>query len=297
MSRYSIKELEKLSGIKAHTIRIWEKRYGLLVPERTDSNIRYYDDEQLKRLLNVSLLINSGWKVSKVAKLDPPEIKEALREAVDQSADIDLATENKINGLVVSMMELDEDKFNAIFHRSVLRRGFLKTVIEVLYPFLNKVGILWSYSEINPAQEHFISYLIREKIIVATEGLGTVLAPKANWVLFLPENELHEIGLLISNYLLRSHNIKTIYLGANVPMNDIKGIHRICTPDAYLSFIVTPLDTPLLEAYLRELFVQIANSTLYLAGASHYKETLEKFEHVVHLTSIQEILDILKSKE
>jgi DNA-binding transcriptional MerR regulator len=173
---YSIKDLEQFSGIKAHTIRIWEVRYRLLKPSRTNTNIRYYDDEQLKRLLNISFLIKNGLKVSKISLMDSKELYDTLASFYNRQ-DNDQSTDEKINNLVVAMIELNEDLFEKVFSSAVHHLGFEHAVTKVVYPFLDKVGMLWTMGNIQPAQEHFISNLIRQKIIVAIDK--QVLSKKA----------------------------------------------------------------------------------------------------------------------
>lgn len=220
MGQYSIKELEALSGIKAHTIRIWEKRHNIIQPERTDTNIRLYSDDDLKRILNVSILYNQGYKISKIVSLSKDEMTNKINEISSESLP---ETEVYIDQLTVSMVELDELKFNHLLSQSILKHGFEKTMIKVIYPFLRKIGVLWLSNHINPAQEHFISNLIRQKVIVAIDGIEYNVDPTLPTVVFfLPENELHEIGLLFYYYLIKKKNYKTYYFGQDVPFPDLK---------------------------------------------------------------------------
>lgn len=218
MGHYSIKDLEKLSGVKAHTIRIWEKRYGLINPERTDTNIRTYSDEELKKLLNVSMLNNHGLKISKIAKLNTADVNLALSKI----AETDTRHETQIDSLVVAMVDLDRRKFEKILADCNLKMGFEDTCIRVLYPFLQKVGLMWQTDSINPAQEHFISNLIRQKLFVAIDELyDPDLEGKPKAVLYLPEGEMHELGLLFYRYLMERRGYNTIYLGQSVPFKDL----------------------------------------------------------------------------
>jgi len=218
MAVYSIKELEKLSGIKAHTIRIWEKRYNLIEPHRTQTNIRYYTDNDLKKILNVAVLNRHGIKISNIAKLSDLE----LREEIVRVSKVNHSHENLIDSLVISMVDLDEYRINAIIDKSIARNGFKSTVTDVLYPFLDKVGILWQSGDVNPAQEHFVSNLIRQKIISETDQLPGTYNPKAKrFLLMLPEGEWHEITLLFVYYILKEANHEVIYLGQSVPYSDV----------------------------------------------------------------------------
>ncbi len=235
---YSIKDLEKLSGIKAHTIRIWEKRYGIINPGRTDTNIRYYTNDDLKKLLNISLLNQNGYKISAISDMSSSEIAKKIEA-------ISLVNSNGNEGieenLLLSLIEMNEQQFNKIFHAMVIRYGFEESMIRVIFPFFNRIGIMWQAGTINPAQEHFFSNLIRNKIISATDGL--TYAPVANApiaLLFLPEQELHEIGLLFYNYAMRSRQFKTIYLGQSVPHDSLPRVIATCNP----AYIVCGMTNP-----------------------------------------------------
>ena len=218
MAVYSIRELEKLSGIKAHTIRIWEKRYRLIEPHRTNTNIRYYTDANLKKILNVAVLNRQGMKISHIAMLTDLELREAMmRETASTSSH-----ETLIDSLVVAMIDLDPYILNSIIGKSTSKIGFRETVTAVLYPFLHKIGILWQSEKVNPAQEHLVSSLIRQKIIAATDKLpGTFDPGGKKFLLMLPEGEWHEIGLLFAQYLVKEAKHEVIYLGQSVPYSDV----------------------------------------------------------------------------
>jgi DNA-binding transcriptional MerR regulator len=155
VSNYSIKDLEQLSGIKAHTLRIWEQRYNLLCPKRTDTNIRYYDDQDLKLILNVALLNDNGFKISKIASMEPSEMREEVMKLTERT----LTHDDQIHALTISMIEMDEDRFDKILSTNILKLGFEQTMMNIIYPFMSKIGVLWQTGAINPAQEHFISNL------------------------------------------------------------------------------------------------------------------------------------------
>jgi len=221
MAVYSIKELEKLSGIKAHTIRIWEKRYALFEPHRTNTNIRYYTDNELKKILNVALLNRHGIKISSIAKLDDLELREEIIR-VSSTSD---SSDTLIDAMVLAMIDFDEYKLDAMIDKSIKKIGLKQTVTDVLYPFLEKVGILWQSGDVYPAQEHFVSYLLRQKIIAATDRLPNTFNPQGKkFLLLLPEGEWHEITLLFSQYLIREANHEVIYLGQSVPYSDVLAI-------------------------------------------------------------------------
>lgn len=233
MGQYSIKDLETLSGIKAHTIRIWEKRHGIIHPKRTATNIRYYSDHDLKRIINVSLLNSKGLKISKIAKMTDQEVNAEIVELTSSHQDPNLF----IDQLVVAMIDMEEEQFEKLLSHLIMKFGFEKTITEIVYPFLEKIGVLWQTGNITPAQEHFISNLIRQKLIVAIDSLPFPKRDATKTVLFLPENELHEIGLLFYHYVARSLGLKTYYLGQHLPYDDLKQVCDMHQP----KFIITSL--------------------------------------------------------
>lgn len=247
MITYSIKDLERLSGIKAHTIRIWEKRYELIFPKRTPTNIRYYDGTDLKQVLNIAILNRSGIKISKIAEMNSDEITERVLEVSATNS----SEESQIESLLIAMIEFDDKRFESILTNCTIRMGFEDTVIKVIYPFFKKVGLLWQLDSINPAQEHYISNIIRQKIIVAIDGLSGNAAPGARtFLLFLQEGELHELGLLFYNYLILKAGHKVMYLGQSVPLENVK-----TTADQFtVDYLVTSIHSSFAqEDFMRKL--------------------------------------------
>ena len=221
MGRYSIKDLEKLSGIKAHTIRIWEKRYKLVTPQRTSTNIRFYSDDDLKRILNVSLLNHNGYKISRIAKLSEEEIN----QKVEEHTIIDNNFQFHIDRLIVSMVDMEEDEFEKCLDECILTYGLEQTMIDILYPFFSKVGTLWMTGSINPGQEHLISNIVRSKLILAIDRKSKSVTYKEEVALFvLPENEWHELGLLFHQFIAINCGIRVIYLGQSVPLKTIQSV-------------------------------------------------------------------------
>ena len=246
MGKYSIKELEQLSGIKAHTIRIWEKRHNIISPQRTDTNIRFYSDDDLKKIINVSLLNSNGYKISRIADMSGDEIAQKVLELSDTKNDYSI----HINQLVLSMVHLDEEKFETTLSGFFLRYNFEQTMTEIVYPFLEKTGVLWQTHNITPAQEHFISNLIRQKVIVGIDGLPLQSEAGKSALLFLPEHELHEIGLLFCHYMLRKHGFRTIYLGQAVPHSDLQKVYAEYQPDIIITSLTTAIPRISVESYL-----------------------------------------------
>jgi DNA-binding transcriptional MerR regulator len=261
VSNYAIKDLEQLSGIKAHTLRIWEQRYNLLNPKRTDTNIRYYDDEDLKLILNVAMLNNHGIKISKIAAMSSADISEEIIRLTDQSVDHN----DQIQALTICMIEMDEERFEKVLTTSIIKLGFEETILKVVYPFLTKIGILWLTDAITPAQEHFISNLIRQKLIVAIDGEVANQNGKT-FMLFLPQGELHEISLLFSCYLIKKHGHKVIYLGQNTPDADLISVYNTQKSDYLFTVITSSPSGEKVQDYIDMLGAQFSEATVFVAG-------------------------------
>jgi DNA-binding transcriptional MerR regulator len=208
---YAIKDLEKLSGIKAHTLRIWEQRYGLITPKRTPTNIRYYDDEDLKFILNIALLNRNGIKISKIAQMNRSEITGKVSEL----SDFRFEDGAQLDALTLSMIEMDEYKFERIVATNIQQTGFERTMLEVIYPFLDKLSLLWLTGSIHPVQESFISNLIRQKLIVAIDRLPMPGGREVQkLLLYLPEGERQELTILFMHYLAKARGYHVVYLGS-----------------------------------------------------------------------------------
>lgn len=262
-SNYTIIDLESLSGIKAHTIRIWEKRYHILKPLRTDTNIRYYSNEDLKLLLNISFLNKNNVKISKIAQLHPDEIAEkviGLHSISNSNSDL-------IDNLIIAMIDLNEALFDKIFAASLLRLNFETTISDVIFPFLNKTGLMWQTGAINPAQEHFISNLIRQKIILGIESIPKNHQTDAlKAILFLPENELHENSLLLYHYVLKAKGYQTYYFGQTLPIADLNRIIDIANINIIVSVITCDMPQNKLTNFYQQLEKLPSNITIALSG-------------------------------
>jgi DNA-binding transcriptional MerR regulator len=219
MNAFTIKDLETISGIKAHTIRIWEQRYRFLKPQRSETNIRYYCNEELKTILNIALLNKYGYKISQIDRMSQEEICAKILELGTDEAIHDRV----VNELIKHMVDIRISDFEILLNKYVEEHGIENAVLEIIFPFLEKIGILWQTGHIMPAQEHFVSVLIRQKLIVAIDSVPTTTTGKP-CLLFLPEGEHHELGLLFLHYLLKARHVNVIYLGANVPTRDVESI-------------------------------------------------------------------------
>jgi DNA-binding transcriptional MerR regulator len=293
VGQYSIKDIEKLTGIKAHTIRIWEQRYGLVEPHRTETNIRYYDDDQLKTLLNVSMLVKHGKKISQIAKLTPDLLHQEVHSLAKTPADRNDFFQIQIDSLIISMIELDEIRFEKIISTSTLRYGFETVMIEIIIPFLQKVGLLWATEEINVAQEHFITNLIRRKLIVAIDAIIPNPDYTKKFLLFLPEGELHELGLLFAKYLVKSRGFKTIYLGQSVPLQDIVKLREYYRPDYILTYFTVTYDPQKMNEYVLGLINTFHKETLLLCGPQAASLNIPLPSNCKIVLAIPQLIEIL----
>ena len=235
MNTFTIKDLENLSGIKAHTIRIWEQRYNFLKPSRSDTNIRYYSNDELKKVLNIALLNKYGYKISHIDKMGESELREKILTLTQTEAQ----QERIVNDLIQCMVDLDIERLENVLDSHIRVRGIERTITQIIFPYMEKIGILWLKNHINPAQEHLVSNVIRQKLIVGIEGIVTSLKINKTVLLFLPEGEYHELGMLFMYYLLKSRGVSTIYLGANVPMQDVEYVVNLKKPDYLYSHLTS----------------------------------------------------------
>lgn len=235
MNRFTIRDLENLTGIKAHTLRIWEKRYSLLKPKRSGTNIRYYTNEDLKAILNISLLNKYGYRISRIAKMGQAEINKEILSLVPGARQ-----DKVINTMIRQMIDLDMDAFETGVDGFIIKSGIEKAIKEIIFPFLERIGVLWQTGNISPAQEHLVSNIIRQKLIVGINNVRTSLKTGKSFLLFLPEGEYHELGLLFVYYILKSRGAKVIYIGANIPLKEAQVISDSLKPD-YLYIHLTSI--------------------------------------------------------
>lgn len=291
MSTYSIKDLEQLSGIKAHTLRIWEQRYQFILPKRTETNIRYYDDKDLKLVLNIALLKDNGYKISKIAGMD----EEQMNSEVLRLTEKNLRYPDQIHALTLAMIDLDEDRFEKIMATNILKLGFESTMINVIYPFLSKIGVLWQTGAINPSQEHFISNLIRQKLIVAIDGQFVSNADSQNkYLLYLPEGELHELTLLFLCYIIKARRNKVVYFGQNLPFEDLKSIYEVHQPDFILTIITTSPPASEIKGYVEKTSRTFPNAEILLSGYQVIAQQIKSAENVKVFNRIDHIIQFVE---
>jgi len=291
---FSIKDLENLSGIKAHTIRIWEKRYNLLKPERTETNIRHYSLESLQKILNVAFLNNNNYKISKIAKFSDEEISANVREIASRGN----VEHHAINAFKMSMLNFDQVLFYNTYMNLLEGHTFREIFYEIFIPLLNELGLLWQTNTISPAHEHFLSVHIKQKILLNIEKLQN-LEPKPNtrtFVLYLPENEIHDIGLLFVNYELRSRGYHTIFLGESVPVSSLTDLLEFFEEITFISyFTVQPIEKEDIITYIenfKKLIFKKESTKLWLLG--HKLALIEDFNYPSSVHGFNSIKNLVK---
>jgi DNA-binding transcriptional MerR regulator/methylmalonyl-CoA mutase cobalamin-binding subunit len=289
MNAFTIKDLENLSGIKAHTIRIWEQRYSFLRPQRTDTNIRYYNNDELKTILNVALLNKYGFKISHIDKMNQVEIKDRILSL----SQIQAQQERIINEMIQCMVDLNIEEFEATLDNYIMARGIERSITQIIFPFLEKIGILWSTNHVNPAQEHLVTNIIRQKLIVGIESINTHMQVNKTILLFLPESEHHELGLLFISYLLRSRGVKVLYLGSNVPVNDVEYVLRIKKPDFIYTHLTSLGHNFNFEKFLNQLANKIKTTPIVVSGlvTQQYRKTPPQGIHLKK--SLSEVMEYI----
>lgn len=291
MNAFTIKDLENLSGIKAHTIRIWEQRYNFIKPNRTGTNIRYYTNEELKIILNIALLNKYGFKISHIDKMSEQELQQKILSLSPSAAQ----QEHIINELVHCMVSVDIFRFENILDKYVRTKSIETTITNIIFPFLEKIGILWLTNHINPAQEHLITNVIRQKLIAGIESISVKLKTNKTFLLFLPEGEHHELGLLFTHYLMKSRGNNVIYVGANVPLKDIEFVAKLKRPDYLYTHLTTVSNNFNFEKFLSMFSTQLPDATLMISGLLSQNKYEKLPKNVQLLRSLPEVLDFITS--
>ncbi len=288
---FSIKDLENLSGIKAHTIRIWEKRYDVLQPMRTDTNIRTYDLAGLQKLLNITLLHNYGYKISKIAEYSEEKIPEMVKQIISEKS----AKSHAISDFKMAMMNFDQALFFKTFDNLLSKKSFKEVFNEVFIPLMNEIGFLWQVDTITPAHEHFITYLIKQKLLSFTEVLQASQPTRNDkvFILYLPSNEIHELGLMYLNYEVLLKGYKTIFLGESVPLDSLKDLKKYFNNIVYISYVTVEPDKDSINDYVHSLNKEILdnNSEAWFLGRMTEHIIVNELPKKVKLfTSIPELV-------
>lgn len=291
MNHFTISDIENLTGIKAHTLRIWEHRYGVCNGKRKDSGHRYYDDEDLKKMLRLSILYKNGFKISKLASLSDQELRK-LASVYDKGC----FHENYIEQLMFAAQAFDFDQFDKLLRIYIEQLGFEKAVIEVFYPFLEKMGMYWLTDKAMPAQEHFSSNLIQKSMMLAIDELHVpVIRTDKKILLFTPKGEAHEIPLLFMQYLFKQHGKATVYMGAEVELSSIEFYCRHKKVTHLYFHLITHLNNIDLKSYLEELTDKAQGAKIIVSGPA-LKDIADQLPHgIKYLRSLQELLTFAKA--
>jgi DNA-binding transcriptional MerR regulator len=291
MNSFTIKDLENLSGIKAHTLRIWEQRYNFLKPSRTFTNIRYYSNDELKKILNISLLNKYGYKISHIDKMSDDDLRSKILGLTQAEAQ----QERVVNELVQYMVDMDTDAFEKALSEQIKNKGIEKTITQVLFHYLEKIGVLWMTNHINPGQEHLVTNIVRQKLIVGIDNIDTPLKTNKSVLLFLPEAEYHEIGLLFMFYLLKSRGVQVLYLGANVPLSDVGYVAKLKKPDYLYSHITRPGISFNFDKFLNNLSKNMSEFPCIISGqlTQTYEKKLQ--EPVIFKRSFSEVMEFISN--
>jgi DNA-binding transcriptional MerR regulator len=293
-SIFSIKDLENLSGIKAHTIRIWEKRYNILQPMRTDTNIRLYDLSGLQKLLNISLLHNHGYKISKIASYPEEKIPLLVMEIISDKN----ANNHAVTALKIAMMKFDQELFSTTYNWLITEKTFKQVFYEVFVPFLDELGLLWQTDTISPAHEHFVTNLIMQKLVFNIEQLQEAKPTKLDkfFVLSLPINEIHELGLMYLYYEILSQGYKVVYLGGNMPLEYLKEVKKHFDSIVFVSYFTVQPERNLVDDYVSQMEAELLGDNTHLLFLGRMAEFIKKENHtdqVIVFNSILELVDSL----
>ncbi len=285
MNAFTIKDLENLTGIKAHTIRIWEQRYNFLKPQRTDTNIRYYSNNELKKILNIALLNRYGFKISHIGKMSDDDIHGKILGINNTEAQ----QERVINELIQKMIDLELVSFELVIDEHIRVKGIEKTIHKIIFPFMERIGVLWVTGHINPAQEHLVSNIIRQKLIVGTQAISNLIPTKKTALLFLPEGEFHELGLLFIQYLLKNRGIGVLYLGTNIPLEDVDYVVKHKAPDFIYTHLTSVSNLFNFDRFIQQSQKRFSSIPLIISGrlASIYDKSIPPNVHFKK--SLQEV--------
>lgn len=291
-SVFSIKDLENLTGIKAHTIRIWEKRYNVLEPMRTETNIRLYDIENLQKILNITLLHNHGYKISQISKFTKERIPQLVNEIITDKS----FKSHAITSFKMAMMNFDQVLFLTTYNKLLSEKSFREVFFDIFIPLFQEIGYLWQTNTISIAHEHFISYLIKQKLLVNTEKLQALEPTKHDkvFVLYLPDNEIHELGLMYLNYEIQFKGYKTIYLGESVPIGSLKDVKKYFDNIIYVCYMTVEPEKSAVNEYVSEIKRELLTDNSEFWAIGRMVESIDKklcADNILTFTSIQNLTD------
>ena len=286
MRHYTLYELEKLTGILAATIRVWERRYNIIKPKRTDTNRRWYDDDDLRRLINISVVYHSGIRISKIAMYSKSELEEKVELLTTDSK----GSDKHINSLIVAMLTFNGNAVNEILLRLIINSGFEETFSNVVFPFLRRVGIMWHTGSASTGAEHFITNIFRGRLISAIDSLPPANDPKSKRVImFLPDNELHELGLLFYSYLIRKLGHEVLYLGQTTPLPALSEVNEKWHSDILVTGLLSDLSISEPEEYLNNLSSTFKAQKILVSGSLADEPVIEKYNNIFPIRSVSDL--------
>jgi MerR family transcriptional regulator, light-induced transcriptional regulator len=289
MDQFSIKDLERLSGINAHTLRVWERRYGIIEPERTETNRRRYSGSDLRRIINIAILNRNGYKISKIAKLKDAVLEEKVADLLV----VPSQTETEMDAMVISMLALDANAVNDILMKSILGRGFEDTVTLLIFPFMHRIGVMWQTGTVDTGYEHFITSIFRNRIISALESLTNGRTQnKSRVLLYLPENELHELAILFFAYLIKKSGHEILYMGQMTPLESVISISKEWQPSMIVTGASTGLPVEAL-AYLRRLTKEFPDTKIVVAGTFTSVPGIDRISNIISVNSTEDLRGII----
>ena len=292
MGTYSIRDLEQLSGIKAHTLRIWEQRYNFIKPKRTDTNIRYYDEHDLKLVLNISLLKDNGHKISKISQMCFEEMQREVVKLTEEK----LSFPEQFHALTMAMIDYDEEQFDKVISANTMQHGFEKTMIHLIYPFFNKIGIMWQTGSICPSQEHFVSNLLAQKLHSAIDNIPVRDHPDLKkFLLFLPEGEHHELSLLFAWYMLKVRNNRVYYFGEHIDPKYVRKAYLKQKPDYIFTVLTTCREAVDTQCYIEDLSAEFSESIIILTGRQVIERKLRLPANIKIVERFQDLVQFSKS--
>jgi MerR family transcriptional regulator, light-induced transcriptional regulator len=290
MEQYSIKDLEKLSGIKAHTIRVWERRYKILKQHRTETNRRRYGDSELRRIINISILHRNGFKISKIATLSGSEIEEKVSFlSIDTNH-----SDTQIDSMIMAMIDHSEKAVNELLIRSIMNKGIEGTFTDIVFPFLKRIGMMWQTGSADIGSEHFITGIFRQRIISSIDSLANISKPGSKKViLFLPEKELHELGLLFFTYIIRKCGHETLYLGQSTPLWAVVTVNNKWNADIIVTGLMSGLPHINPAEFLNQLADSFPNQKVLVAGILADSSIITKAQNIFQVKSVADLKSYL----
>jgi DNA-binding transcriptional MerR regulator len=293
MQKFTIRDIENLTGIKAHTLRVWEQRYGFFQAQRKESMHRFYDNEDLKKLLRVAFLYHTGWKISKIADLGEGAVLEEVRKAASAG---NSQQASYVIQLIEAALDFDEYTFTSLLDTITVQIGFEDCITQVCYPYLQKIGLLWSTNNIIPAQEHFTSYIIQNRIIRETDTITRKEKQSPELVLFCPRGEHHELPLLFINYLLKKNHRGTIFLGPNVELPVLEQVASLPGIRYIYFHLITNLTGFFLDDYLEQVCRLFPDKRIIASGVSTW-HSQRTFANLTILRSDKEIYEFIRGDD